>query len=250
MPDLINPVTGNPMKSMSEVFGNERESPHAVFQKSRIENVNSAPRHRENDLALACPSCRAEGNPNVRLMAKNDVGYYCLAGKHKWNDMDQLMSLNPDKLKFLGTAARQEGWEKFTMEMPGSVLQDLNAKFGDRLGATLRGFIEILATQKFILVPEENLKKIVDLTGQEIPNAITLQGVVYNMKVTLDQQKQELEQFRQNPSAQGQASPSSVTVELGMMYQMVKDKAESLQMPISEVVRYCLELCIKENGWV
>jgi hypothetical protein len=248
MPELFNPKTHQPMQSLNDVFGSERAAPHAIFTASRIENADANPEHRRTDLAMECPRCLAQGTPGVRLFAKAKVGYFCTAN-HVWKDYDELMSLNPTKLAFVGQAARQEGWEKFTLEMPGSVLQDLQRKFGERLAATLRAVIEMLATTKFLMVPEENLQKLTEYLGVELPNAATLMGAVFSMKTTNATLKEENTNLRDRGTAtSGPVTATTLFVELGRFHQKIVERAKEQNWSAEELVRYCVETTI-EAGW-
>jgi hypothetical protein len=244
-----NPMTGLPMASMTDVFGSQKNTPSQIFERSRSENAGVVVNTRSNDMALACPSCRSAGNASVRLFA-NQAGFYCVAG-HQWKDLDVLMALAPEKLAYVGIQAKQDGWSKYTLDMPESILRDLQTKFGERLGSTLRNLLELLATQKFILVSEEHLKKIKEFSGEDVQNANALQGIIYSLKTTTNEQKAELEALKANPgSAAGGMTPSSVLVELGMLFRKAREKAETMEVPVAEVVRTCVDICLEQNGWV
>lgn len=243
-----NPQTGRDMAPLSEVFGNARETPASMLQRAKVDNPASTAAPKAQDMALACPACAAQGKTGVRLYAKPDVGFFCL-NEHRWDNIDTLMSLAPAKLPYVGLTARQDGWKKLTIEMPGSVLDDLEKKFGDRLPPTLRGVLETIATAKFMMITEEILAKIVEITGKEIQNATVLQGVIYDICITRDNLKEELRLLQEKgPAIGGTNTATSLPVELGSLYEKVTAKAQSQNWAPAELVRYCVEQCFA-NDW-
>jgi len=152
------------------------------------------------------------------------------------------MALNPRKLPFKGLTARQEGWEKCTIDMPGSVLKDLQTKFGDKLPATLRAVLETLSESKCLMVPEEDLKRLNDHTGMDLKNSSQLVGAVYSMKQTNAGLEEQARLMRNNRKG-GAVSPTAVVVELGDLCQKVIAKAEERgqtpgELISTEVARY------------
>lgn len=256
----VNERTGREMRSMVEVFGGRPQrmpdgsvtgsnTPAAQFAKSRNDNQGVVANHRANDLAMACPTCRDQlGNKESRLFSKADVGYYCLAG-HKWKDFDELMARNPDKLVYRGIEARQEGWEKLTIEMPGSTLQDLKRKFGDRLAATLRSVMDILSGTRYMIIPEEDIKRLCEHTGKDLKNSGELVGAVYSMKTTTKDAVEENDLLKQNRSG-GSTSPTAITIDFQDLGPKLLAKAKDWQMDVSEVVREQIVRKYVENGWI
>lgn len=242
-----NPVTHRPMASLTEVFGGAKNTPREVFNRSRNEYAGSTANHRANDLAMECPMCKARGTPNVRLFAKDGVGYYCVAGGHKWKDYDELMSLNPKKLEFKGIQARQEGWEKFTLEVPGSVLKDLQLKYGDKLAATLRGMFDVMIQPRFLVLPEEDIKRLTEHTGAELRNSSQLVGAVYSLKQTNTELVEQHRLLKQNRSPR-QISPTAVVVELGSCAAELMQKAEDWGQEPGELIANKVRELL-ENKW-
>jgi hypothetical protein len=190
---------------------------------------------------MACPKCAAAGDKESRMFSRADAGYYCLKG-HKWNDYDELMAMGPEKMTFKGIVARQDGWEKFPISMPGSVLKDLQTKFGDRLEATLRAVLETLSQSRCLMVPEEDLKRLNEHTGMDLKNATQLVGAVYSLK-TSKAKLEESVRLAANNRRGGAVSPTAVVVELGGLCAKVIQKAEERQQTpgeliASEVARY------------
>jgi hypothetical protein len=218
-----NPVTGRPAAPVESVFGGERQTPHAVFEKSRIENAGASPMHRPNDLAMACPKCAAQGIPDSRMFAQVNQGYYCMRG-HKWTDYDELMSMNPAKLPFKGFKAKQDNYRKVELEMPESTVAALQAKFKDNLAETLAAFMDVIAQSRFMLVNEESLVKLEQLTGMPIKNGNNLVVVVYALKEKEREQSDAIEKLEARTAGPGKASPDTVTLDLPNVMEKIRTK--------------------------
>lgn len=250
-----NPITHREMSPMPEVFGSEKNTPHAHYEANRrvIENDRSSggttATPRPNDLALECPRC---GN-GVRLWEAAGRGYYCEAGKHKWIDYDELMSLHPKKLPFRGIVAKQDGFTKVTFDVPGSVAEALTAKFGDKLAPTLAAVMEIISGSKFILMGENDVRQMTQHLGQEVPSSSFILGKVYELKAANDQKNETIDKLRANLAAKrgvhGVASDSEVSVDLGStLMEKVQNLAASREQPIDDVVRGVVQMAI-DNDW-
>lgn len=242
-----NPVTHRPMAPLSEIFGATKNTPRAVFERSRTEHAGEVANHRANDLAMACPTCEAQGKGEVRLFAKNDVGYYCING-HKWKDYDELLSMNPRKLQFKGIPARQDGWEKMTIEMPGSVLRDLKTKFGEKLSSTLRGVMDILTQVRYLIVPEEDIRRLQEHTGTEVRNSAELVGAVYSLKQT-NQNLEEANRMLKANRGGRTMSPTAIAIEFGDMADQILQRAADWNQEPSEIVADVMRKYI-ESGWL
>ena len=243
----INPVTGNNMAPLTEVFGGVKSTPRAVFERSRTENAGAVVNHRPNDLALACPKCAVQGNPKSRMFSRPDSGYYCLSG-HKWLDWDELMSMNPEKLDFKGITAKQDGWKKLTIEMPGSVLDDLQKKFGEKLNATLRSVMDILTQQRYMVISEEDLKRLQEHTGQDLKNSSQLVGSVYSLKQSNQNLEEANRMLKANRGGRS-VSPTAISIEFGDLADTILQKAQDWGQEPSEVVADVMRKYI-ENGWL
>jgi hypothetical protein len=242
-----NPVTGRNMAPLSEIFGATKNTPRAVFDRSRAENAGTVANHRANDLAMACPKCAVQGEPKSRLFSRPDSGYYCLKG-HRWLDWDELMSMDPQKLEFKGLTARQDGWEKLTIEMPGSVLKDLQSKFGEKLAATLRSVMDILTQVRYLIVPEEDIKRLQEHTGAELRNSSQLVGAVYSLKTTNANLEEANRLLKANRGGRP-ISPTAMAIEFGDMADTILQKAADWNQEPSEVVADVMRKHI-ENGWL
>jgi hypothetical protein len=184
------------MPEYSGFTASPKDSAARVFEKSRAIHADSpAPNLRPNDMALACPTCRAEGKPQARLFAKDDRGIYCMQG-HVFTDLAVLQAMSPDKLPFVGHKAKQEGYRELRMEMPASLIDQLQAKFGDRLAETVAAFMDVIAQQRFLLIHEEDLTRIEQHLGQQVRNGKDLTGIVFERVHRITDQESEIERLR------------------------------------------------------
>jgi hypothetical protein len=245
MPD--NPVTGREAQDVGSVFGGEKNTPHAVFQKSRTENAGATPQHRANDMAMACPTCEKAGTPGMRLFSRADAGYYCLQG-HKWKDYDELLSLNPTKLAFKGIPAKQEGWEMLKLELPGSLLRELQAKFGEKLASTLRAVMDVLASRRFLMIEDENLDRLGRELGVDVKNADGLFGAVYAVIQEKKELKEENERLRQKKGP-ATKSATELTIDFGEIHDEILALARDRELEPSEIVKGVVD-SYRANGWI
>lgn len=242
-----NPMTQREMQPLTSVFGGTKNTPRAVFERSRTENAGTVVATRANDMAMACPRCAAAGDKESRMFSRADSGYYCLKG-HKWNDYDELMAMDPAKMAFKGIVARQDGWEKLPVDLPGSVKSDLEKKFGDRLQATIRAVLETLAQSKCLMVPEEDLKRLNDHTGMDLKNSSQLVGAVYSLKQT-NTNLEESNRLMKNNRGGGSVSPTAIVVELGDLCAKVIAKANERETTPGEVITTVVEQ-YAANDWM
>jgi len=243
----VNPTTQREMQSLTSVFGGRSKTPAALFERSRTEHAGEVVATRANDMAMACPRCASTGDKESRMFSRADQGYYCLKG-HKWNDYDELMSMGPEKMPFKGIVARQDGWEKLPVSLPGSVKKDLETKFGDKLEATIRAVLETLSQSKCLMVPEEDLKRLNDHTGMDLKNSSQLVGAVYSLKQTTTN-LEEQNRLMKNNRAGGAVSATAIVVELGDLCAKVIAKAEERETTPGEVICTVVEQ-YASNDWM
>lgn len=259
-----NPITHRESAAVQDVFGGERQTPHAIFQKSRAEsgwtpdnpNGNVTVHHRPNDLALACPRCKAAGKTGVRMFAREGAGYYCVGDpQHKWNDFDALMGENPEKLAYRGIVAKQEGHIKIQVEVPAAVGEAFMKRFGDRGAATLSAVMNTLSDSRSMILSESDLRNIEDKLGKPVSNGSSIAGELYALKTELEQEKATTARLRTNlhTAARGsrvQVSDSTVIVDLGdELAEKVNQQAASREWSAETYIQEATRLAI-EGGWV
>jgi len=272
MPEY-NPRTHKEMSPMADIFPGRKvalpdglstateNEPSAFFSKSRAEHgwseqnpgAGRVANHRPNDLALECPRCAREGKPGSRMFEKGGVGYYCL-NQHIWKDWDVLMSLDPKKLPFVGFKARQEGHRKVELELPGSTLDDLQKKFGDRMVATLGAVFDIMAQERYLLMHEEDLKRAEQTLGVPVRNGKELMGVIWerteerrNLYAKIENLEARLKS--KHPNAPVGNAETSVTVDVGDMMDDMTALASGRSQSIEELIVDTLRRW-KEANWL
>lgn len=247
----INPASGREMAAIQDVFGGDKSTPHAIFQKSRAENAGTVVHHRANDLALECPTCKN----GVRLFAKNDVGYYCNNG-HKWTDMEVLMSLNPAKLPFKGIVARQEGFVKFDFELPADAAKALKNKFGEKLPATLASMADLISQGRYLMLGDRDLERLDEKVGEKITSPAQLVGKVWDYKTTIQQGEETTKNLRGALQARMGGKPGASLSESAMLVDFgdelaakVRETAEKKGMSADDYIRTACTLAT-EGDWV
>jgi hypothetical protein len=258
-----NPITHREAAPVSDVFGGERNTPHARFSQSRAEsgwtpdnpNGNVATNHRPNDLALACPRCDAAGEPGVRMFSREGVGYYCIKQNHTWKDFDELMAAGPKKLEYRGIQARQEGHVEVKIKVPGNVADAFMKRFGERGGATLAAIMNTLSDSRSMMLTESDLKNIEEKLGKPVTNGSAIAGEFYSMKTALDQATADVTRLRTSlqTAARGsrvQVSDSTVIVDLGEeLSEKVNREAASREWSAETYIQEATRLAV-EGGWV
>ena len=258
-----NPVTQRESAAVQEVFGGERNTPHARFSQSRAEsgwtpetpNGNVVTTHRPNDLALACPRCEAAGEPSVRMFSREGVGYYCIKNNHIWKDFDELMAAQPKKLPYRGITARQDQYTKVQVEVPGAVAEAFMKRFGDRGAATLASLMNTLSDARSMVLTESDLKNIEEKLGEPVTNGTALAGRFYALKQQLDEANATVNRLRTNlqTAARGsrvQVSDSVVVIDLGDdLAEKVSQAAASREWTSEAYIQEATRLAI-EGGWV
>lgn len=268
MPDKgINPVSHRPMEPIAGVFGGERDTPHSVFERSRRENgwnpdrPNAGPSAsaRPNDLAVECPRCAAAGKKDVRVLHKDGIGAYCLnlEDQHTWKDVDVLMSLSPKRIPFKGTPARQEGFVKITLNVPGAVAEALQAKLGDKLEPTLSAVMDILSTGKSMMIGEYDLKRLSDRLGVEVANPAFLVGKIFELQQAANDAEEQVKKLKLNVQQMASRRPgmpvptdSTVILDLGeTLAPQLMEVCEKKQMKPEDYITTVIELAIA-GDWI
>jgi len=257
----INPATGREGLPVADVFGGEKQTPHSVFDKRRREggwtperpNGTVVANHRANDLAMECPDCHAAGHEGVRMFA-DQRGYYCVGGGHIWKDYDLLMARQPKKMAYKGIVARQEGFVKMTIEMPGSIAEAIQKKFGDKLSATLTGVMDILSGEKCIMIGETDVKRLQGMMAEEVKSAGFIVGKMYELKEKVTEQEQTIEKLRENLKSRmtGRKEPvndTTMILDLGEMSEALLQKAQEKEWTPDMYVLEAVRLAI-EGNWV
>lgn len=130
----------------------------------------------------ACPTCDGL-NVSAMLYAQQfgaAQGYYCRNG-HRFEDMGDLMQMNPKRLPVPMKKTIQQGYETVSMEIPSDLKASLISKFGtpDQLSATLGAVLKALASPKCFIMSEEDIDSLEKLTGvAKLKNAREVVGIV------------------------------------------------------------------------
>lgn len=259
MPD--NPITGRPSAPVQDVFGGERQTPHARFAQARAEggwtpenpSGNVVTNHRPNDLALACPRCAAAGEADVRMFSREGVGYYCIKANHTWKDIDELMGENPQKLPYRGHVTKQIGFQKVEVEVPPHVAEAFMKRFGDRGAATLASVMNVLSQPKAMLLGPADLQNIEERLGEPVTNPAFIAGKLFTLKTQLAEAEERVRQLQanlQNVARGSRVSDSTVVVDLGdELAGKVRAAAEAREWSMESYITESTRLGV-EGGWV
>lgn len=139
---------------------------------------------------IGCPTCWNNGQ-GIRAMLFATPGkfsYFCLTG-HEFNDMGELLALDPPRLQVPQKKAQQVGHVKVEFMIPPDLNQTLLQKFGnaDRLAQTLAGVLRVLAEGRAIMINEVDVERIEKLVGQKFTTGGELVGIVYERQQKINE---------------------------------------------------------------
>lgn len=178
--------------AMTAVFGND-QAPHDVFTRSRQEYANAAAAPLQPmKTGYLCPHC----GQNVMIFPSRP-GYTCQGNSaHHWDDIDSLKALNPKLVPIAQKEAKQAGHVPVTVQIPKDLLDQLNARFGEKLAATLAAVLRNLADPNTLMVPSSDKTQIGVWLGADFANSSQLKGLVFNLFQSRNQTQAELTALR------------------------------------------------------
>jgi hypothetical protein len=217
-------------------------------------------------LSWACPLCTDVESKLIQIAGQQMI--VCETnGAHRWRDtaeqnpldsvtaLDQIRALNPKPLSSLPKReAPQANREPLTFPIHKQLKADLEAKFGDKLNATLAAMCQLLLDPHAFAVDGENAKRMKELfPGQKISDGGTLYGLLFA-------QARELEEFRETEKERerqrllkGEASPASPS---DIVLRMPADVRQRLQARAAELGKTPDALICEQmpfwldNGWL
>ena len=176
-----------PHDVMDSVFGRE-QAPHDVFTRSRAEHVHAAVALQPLKTDLLCPHCQQRvmifpGKPGLTCQGNAD---------HHWNDFGELKALNPQQAPLAQREAKQAGHVPVTVQIPKPLLDQLNARFGEKLAATLAAVLRNLADEGTLMIPSSDKAQIEIWLGSKVQNGAGLKGLIFNLFQSRNQIQEEL----------------------------------------------------------
>lgn len=196
---------------------------------------------------LACPSCEREGKGEQPLFnAIGASGSFCQGNTHKFNDMAELLAMNPKRIIVPQAPKPPDPNEvSVTFKMPAKLRDALMLRFGEKLGPTaIFVFQELLSFNSFI-VSGMDASRLKEHLHQEVQNSTHLVGAVYAMRQQLIQANNDLETLR---STRGSGKGLQVELSVETLMQ-VADKAKFNNMSVDQMAATIIETGLK-NQWV
>lgn len=201
---------------------------------------------------IACPACRDAGTSTMNpLKTKHgDSMYFCDAG-HRFPDREELMARKPAMLRYTPPAAKPiQGAVKFTVDMPPKLLGVLQSRFGTKLDAAARFWLESLVEDGSFVVNNVSAEQLGAHFGKKPDNAQKLIGMVFSMKEDLKNAREEFKQA----TGDGPKPAAGTAAWLGLDFEpdvMVTLRAKAKEQRLS--LRGYLEQIILgalEKGWI
>ena len=206
---------------------------------------------------LGCPACaRPKDGEGVTSMLYNRVGkfsYYCRNG-HEYNDMQELLALNPQRLPVPQKKTIQQGHETVNIQIPPDLKQDLLQKFGsaERLSQTLAGVLRVLAEKNAFLFNEVDVERTEKILGERPKDGSHLVGILYerqqvinNLRASLDSKQPQGEKSNNNGIhiPEGKVLLDSASF-IGKAVSVARFRGQPLEQVLQETLRLAFE-----NGW-
>lgn len=203
---------------------------------------------------LACPTCRNGGQGILAMLfaRPGTFMYYCRS-KHEFNDMQELLALNPEKIQIPQKQTIQQGYETMQLSIPTELREKLVAKFGtpERITQTLGSVLRALIEPRVFLFNAADITRIHQMSGQEPKSAAELVGMLYEKIQTVNELTAQVKS--RNPVSTEPAAQSlpegSVAVNLSPILAKINSIAKFRGQTVNQVVEETLALAVN-NGWV
>src|SRR6185437_6946101 len=176
---------------MTSVFGSD-QAPHDLFARSRAEHAGAVANLQPLKSDYLCPHCE-----HPVMIIPGRPGFTCQGNSsHHWEDMEELKRLNPKQVAVAQRTVKQAGHVDVTVQIPGALVEQLNARYGKKLGATLAAVLRNLADEESLMVPSSDKAQIGIWLGAKIANSGELKGLVFNLMQMKNQVQAELTAVR------------------------------------------------------
>ena len=200
----------------------------------------------ETHTGLACPFCIKDGKGEQPLFhAPGVYGAYCKTGGHLFRDTEDLMAMNPPKIKIpQAPKGPNPGEVPETFQMSSKLRDALILRFGERLGPTANFILSELLNYGSFVVSEADAGRLKEHIG-EIRNSNELVGAVYEIRQKNIKLSADLETAQ---STKGGGKGLNVELDINTLMQ-VAEKAKFNNVTIDQMAANIIETGVK-NQWV
>jgi hypothetical protein len=196
---------------------------------------------------FACPTCGEQ-------ITAGPSGIICSANpSHRWNDTIEFYATNP-QMKFKiepPKALPQEHHEPFALSLPIGVKDAFIAKFGEKAGVTIASVLMQMIEGNMMIIGQTDLDRLAkgEVLGKTPQNASELVGMVYSLRLDVDNEKAIAASATQDLKAYEGMSRGSVVVNLGDQYQNAVDKARGAEVPLKVFIERAVIQFLADN-WI
>lgn len=201
----------------------------------------------------ACPICEAQTGQHHQICANAGELVCSFNGQHKWNDAPSFMAMNP-KMVFKVPPpqfAPQKNLTPVQLSIPIEIKNALDAKFGDKLSATLSGILQQMVEGEVMVIPELDLERISsgEGLGKRPQNSSELFGMIYSLRMEVMDAKNTAEAAAKDLQAYRGISPGRVVVDLGDLYAEAQSRAANAEppLPVDMYVAKCIKEGLRDN---
>lgn len=181
----------------------------------------------------SCPLCKPEksqilANMGELVCEKN--------GQHKWNDTQAFLALGPtmDFAKAPVKAQPPSNYVPMKVLLPPGMKEALEAKYGDKLDATLTSILMQMHEGNVLIVGQTDLERIGGPQGfGKVPeNSGELFGMIFSKQQEVEESKQMAEAATRDLKAYEGMSPGRVVVDLAEQYGEAVARAANQEPPL------------------
>ena len=199
---------------------------------------------------FSCPLCKRESGKIVQILASEGRLTCPDNSSHRWVDTAAFFADNPTmdfKPQLIKATQTDIGPLKLTLK--NHLIAAAQAKFGDKLDATVGQLIESLVEGDMMVIGETDLKRIQDRMGQRPSNSSELYGMIYAKMCEVDEAKEERDRALKDLKAYEGMSMGRVVVDLAQNYPAAVEKAKNAEQPLKLWLETSVANMI-ENNWV
>lgn len=198
----------------------------------------------------SCPRCKRETGATNEILAGNQK-LVCKANPlHEWNDMDVFFSERPtmDFPKERPRPAPQANHAKVSVSVPAATLNKLQAKFGDRLDASLTASLNSLAEGSGFNVSQVDMERLTQALPERPRDINHLFGMIYALSEQRNEYKLTAETAQREVKAYEGMNPGKVMIDLGAQHATAAQKALDEGVPLKVWVEQRMITGL-ESGW-
>lgn len=198
---------------------------------------------------FSCPRCKMATGKLNQIVASAGTLQCSVNSTHIWPDASSFYAENPtmDFKVAPPSFPPQENYAPMSVSVPIAVKSGLEAKYGDKVGATVSAMLQVLLEGDTLIVPEADLRRIADKLGAKPRSSSELYGMIFALGEEVTEQKSIAETAQRDVKAYEGLSIGRVVVDLGDEYAGASEKAKSAQLPLAIFITQNIKQALRDN---